>query len=591
MQEDNTYQIIPLSERQLDEQLETILYFLGAVHPTLKNPEGYRPCVEIRPILRGEYDFALSRSLLIWDLSDKTKVRLREFLTRHNGQPSCLFYSVFTFDNNKKVMTKKQTEASPGKITTSSALSTSEIALDFDDIDFSGYVELVDRFEEMGIYAIWVATGHGFQAHVLLKESIADKSLLQRFVYKFRSKGFNCDPACVDPARVMRLPGTYNNKCFSDDAYADERMDPPACELVQESAHRYDADFVLEKLDKLPTVSREDEEFYLSLFAAPRKTKAKAEKPVQAAEPPADEDPEDLVEVRRIEYPYLANYEVPPAVAKMLAHTPRGYRNNVLGFLIRFFKTYYRLGKTPALEILTIWAKEACDPVYPEHEFTSDFKRFYYHYNGRGYDTKLAQKFGHIDFETLVELRKRDIVIPHKFFQDFAELDGKAVRLYLAIKMQEHIEADTTQESLAELLGISDRALRPTMQALIKAGHAYQKKGNSRLGVPNTYHTHRGYSPDEGYITFSYNDIRAYVTELYENGSRGNGELKLYLFMRWKFFAGEIYMSQTNLGRHTGVTRNAISIMAYKLQEKHFLKIRKVRRHRYFESCEYTLLR
>lgn len=182
-------------------------------------------------------------------------------------------------------------------------------------------------------------------------------------------------------------------------------------------------------------------------------------------------------------------------------------------------------------------------------------------------------------------------MIPYSFFASFEELDAKAVRLYLGIKLLEHIEETVTQERLVSLLGISDRALRPTLQSLVKSHHVYLKKGNARLKIPNTYHTHRIYSSEERQAVFSYNDIRAYVTELYDTGNRGNGELKLYLFMRWKFAAGELFMSQENLGKSTGLAQNSISDIVYKLQDKQFLKIEKIRRNRFIESCVYTLWR
>ena len=252
-----------LSAAQIEEQLQTILSFLESVHPTLCSEEGFHPCVELRPIPRGipkddKRDFPLTWSLNLWKLDDAGIDRLRKFLERHNGEPTCLFYSVFTYDNHKEVHTRKGAPAKSGKITTEAALEAQEIALDFDDIGFTEYTELVDRFEELGIYALWTSSGHGYQAHILLSEPLG-KDELRTFVYKFRSKGFPCDANCVDPARVMRLPGTFNNKCFKDARYASEQADPPRCEVVQDTSQRYDLTFIMDQLNTLETVSREDE--------------------------------------------------------------------------------------------------------------------------------------------------------------------------------------------------------------------------------------------------------------------------------------------------------------------------------------------
>lgn len=580
--------LIPLSELQLQEQLSTIVGFLSEVHPSLiADGKSFKPCIEIRPVYRGEgRNYILKRSFNLWDLSEKTKNLLYAFLQRHNGQPTCLYYSVFSYDNVTEAVTAKGEKAKPGKITSSTALYTNEVALDFDNIDYGEYIKLITQFESMGIHAIWVFSGHGYQAHILLEEDLYDKTVLKRVVYKFRAKGFDCDPACIDPARVMRLPGTFNCKCLLPDSPYDE-LEPPHCTIEQDSVHRYSLEDIFAALDKLPTVSPEDEAVFEASTGKKEAARTTGKAPV--SQPVASEDEKDVVSVRRIEYPYLSNYELPEALSKMLAYTPLGYRNKVLGFMIRFFKNYLRMSKEDIQEVCTIWAREACSPAYSSEEFAGDFSRLY-KMNGLSYDTAMAQKFGIIDFSQLVTLRKRDISISSLFFADLSKLDGKTVRLYLAIKMLEHIEKPATMEELCNLLGVSDRALRPTLKDLCASGHGYMTKANRRLGIPYTYHTHRLYSPHKGYVSFSYNDIRAYVTELYEGNARGNGELKLYLFMRYKFFKGDVFMSQNNLGKNIGVARNTVSEIAYRLQDKHFLKITKIRRG-FAESCEYLLLR
>lgn len=577
-----------LTPQQQDEQLQTIIRFLENVHPYLGRQCDFRPAVELRPLCRGDKNYKLTKSLVLWDLSEKTISRLRDFLSLHNGQATCLYYSVFTFDNNKKTMTSRGTPAKTGKITTKSAISTEEIALDFDNIGFEDYINLSDRFETLGIHALWVNTGHGYHAHILLKSPLEDKSLLRRCVYKFRSKGFNCDSACVDPARIMRLPGTFNNKCFQDDDYAFERSDPPACRIVQDSHERYDLDDIMSLLEKLPTVSFEDEKAYLEVKSTPGAAK---EKPTKGEKDAIGTLPGDIA-LGEVSYTYLSNYDLPEPVKKILAYTPKGYRNCALGFMIRLFKTQYKLGKRAIYETVKLWGEMACVPAYDEKEFIDDFTRLY-NYNGLGYDVKLARMYGGIDFDDFIQLRKKDIHIPHKFFRDFANLDGKDVRTYLVIKMLEHIDEVTTQDKIAQTLGISTRALRPTIQNLVKSGHCFMKKGNAKLKVPNTYYTTRLNSVHDGFMILGYNDIRAFITDLCEQSgrTRSNAELKLYLYMLWKFRDNDIYMSQVNLGKNIGVEQNTISVMVYRLQEKHYLKVEKSHFRSCLESCKYMLLR
>lgn len=585
MQEKN--ELLTLPEWQLEEQLECISEFLGFVHPSLIHGAGFRPCVELRPINRGEEDYMRSKSLMLWDLNSESINRLRTFLERHNGYPSCLFYSVFSYDNHGTPATGKKDSGKSKRIHAGLALGTSEIALDFDNITVSEYHELVDRFESLGIYAIWVFSGHGYQAHILLDTELQDKDILYRCVYKFRSKGFPCDPACVDPARLMRLPYTYNCKCFKDSAYAEELEEPPFCNILQGSSTRYALADIFNKLNTLPTVSPEDEMICLAQENKAEKATSTASGKQKKAQQPS----ENAFAVRKIEYPYISNYDLPVPVTKMLAYTPHGVRNKVLGYLIRLFKMQYRLSKGQIFEILSIWAASACEPAYDPDDLKTDFTRLYYDYNGLGYDATLAKIFGVIDHQEIITLRKKSIIIANAFFRDFNTLDGKVVRLYLAIKMLEHIEEPATVNKLSEILDISVRALRPTLQEFVASGHGFITQGNRRRGLPDEYHTHRGYSIQDGYMTFSYNDIKAYVTELFDSSSRAHGELKLYLWMRWKFYSGEIFMSQTNLGQNINVAQNTISGITRRLETKHFIKIRKSKKYNCFESCEYELLR
>lgn len=600
-----------MTAAQLEDQLHQIVHFLSAVHPSLLQTDGYRPCVELRPILRVEptgnprSTYVLRRSLQIWDLEERSLERLRAFLERHNGQPTCLYYSVFDYNNNADAKTAKGEKAKTGKITTASAMGAQEIALDFDHLNFEEYIELIDRFESLGLYATWVSSGHGYQAHILLEHRVTEKNALRQMVYKFRSKGFDCDPACIDPARVMRLPATYNLKCLKDEEYAHERENPPLCTVVQETEERYSLEKIFTKLDTLPTVSEIDEAAYLNTLSPTQESVQEAgnDEEVERVMPESSKESippaangvsaaaDDVVCVTRVEYPYLSDFDLPDPIRKMLAETPQGFRNKVLGFLIKFFKTQYKLGKQAILDILTVWAKQACQPAYNDSEFKKDFTRLYYEYNGLGYDPSLTYQFGSLNFEQLTRLRKQDIHIPNKLLRDLDKLDGKTVRLYLALKMLEHLEEDATQDKLAETLSISTRALRPTLQDLLKSGHGYMTKGNAKKGIPSTYHTSRIVSAQDGYMAFTYNDIRAYVNDLYGEGFRGNGELKLYLFMRYKFYTGDIYMSQTNLGEHIGVAQNTVCTLVAKLESRHFLRINRKFRANGVISCEYVLLR
>jgi len=562
---------LKLEGQELDNQFETIVSFLSAVHPTLDNDSDFRPCVEIRPILRNGKSVS-AQSLNIWDLSDKSLIRLKQYLNKLNGMQVCLFYSVFHFDNNKEIVTNNGVRKKQRHISTHNAVGTYEIALDFDNVDYNEYMSLVDRFEEIGIFALWISSGHGYQAHIILDEELCDTQAYKNIISLFREKGFDCDPACVDSARVMRLPGTLNCKCFVDEKYGSEKDNPPRCEIVQDSLARYSYLELIEALKTIPSVSisKPAEDIPIAESISLKEKKAS--------------------QIKDINYPYISKLDLPVQIIKMLTDTPYGYRNNTLGFLIRFFKTQFKLSKIQLEELLNIWGREACSPAYDHNELKKDFTRLYYKYDGLSYNSKLAAQFGNIDFSNFVTLRKKDILIPHAFSRDLNVLDGRTVRAYLALKLLEHHQEEVTQTSLAEKLNITVRALRPALQNLLKSRHAYVQKGNRRLKIPDIYHSHRIFSANDGYSIYSYNDLNAYINDFAEQNSKYN-ELKVYLFFRYKFYTGDIFMSQVNIGQHTGIAQNTVSDIVNRLADKKYIKIIKKYHSPAVYSLEYILLR
>lgn len=599
-----------LTSEQLEKQLDTIVGFLELVHPSLTQTTGFRPAVELRPISRGlekgkASSFALSWSLRIWSTDDAAKERLQGFLQRHNGQQTCLFYSVFTYRNGSNENEKSS------HINSKNSYFTEEIALDFDNMDAAAYQQTMLKLNTAGVDALWVASGHGYQAHILLAEPAYDKNILETFVNLMRSKGFDCDPHCIDAARVMRLPGTLNNKCFADDTLAHEREHPPACTVVHYTTERYGVDELLDKLHQMPADDREYEQ--LTLYSDPkvvpvpkenpptgkpkRTSSASKAGPRSGSTKQKNKGPEASVadtELVYISYPYISEFELPDAVERMLKRTPQGYRNKVLGFLINFFRQNYKLSNQQCYEIMKVWAELACEPPYTLSEFEADFKRFFFTYRGLPYDSALTKQFGVIDFEGFVTLRKKNyIYIPNKFFAKFADMDGHLIRVYLAIKMLEHDNVAATQDAIAEALDVTKRTVITCLPELIQQGHCYKTEGNRRQGIPNTYHTSHIGARKDGYMSLSYAEIQMFIRDLNGTGTttKSGADLKLYLFFRWKFFSGDVYMAQSRLAEHLGLSRTAIGKSVKRLEEQHYIKITKVGDNPLYQHCEYTLLR
>lgn len=572
--------VLTLSDERSEEQLQEIVKFLRFTHPGLSDDTyvSRKACVEIRPISRCGYNYTLSRSLNLWNLNESSVERLRQFLALHNGTEYCLYYSVFAFNYDKAfTITPSGQKRKKGKVNSTAALFHNEIALDFDNLSRNEFQELYDRFNEIGLDGLWVYSGHGIQVHLKLNELCQDNSILKKLVYKFRSKGFKCDETCVDPARVMRLPFTYNCKCFAESQYSYEQANPPFCEILHHCEETYSVEEIFSKLDVLDTVSPADERVLYDLFA-----EASPYKRNIGLLPTAEVS--ELFELQQIVYPHIVRFELPEPVRKMLISVPVGFRNKVFGFLVKYFKMHLRLGKNHIKEIMVIWSSQACDVPYDSKVFDYDFERFYYK-GGLPYDNELAGRFGYIDFEAQIELRRKNIYIPSSFIRSFGNTDGTVVRLYLGIKLLEHIEEPTTIEKLSSVLGVSEPMVKKYISAAKECDHIYVKKGYKKAGIPNEYRSTKIVSFSEGYFSLSYNDVQAYLSQL------NVGEIKLYVFMRYKFYSGEVFMAQSNLGVNIGLQQNTVSVLTKSLQKKYFLKITKKYISNNIYSCIYTLLR
>ena len=247
---------LTLSPVQQEEQLNKILDFLTLVHPSLINNNS-GACVELRPLARNQDNvpFVLYKnSYNTWQLREKDIDILRRWLDARNGYPMCMYYSVYAYDHDKRTLTKSGKVAQKGKITVEAAKFAEELPLDFDHCDEEEMKKYDEMFENIGIRPLWLFSGHGYQAHILLTDKVVGKTL-KYLVKLIRAKGFtHVDPACVDEARMMRLPYTFNAKCFEKRTkYPEERMDPPMCHVVKSSDKRVSLKALIDALESIPT--------------------------------------------------------------------------------------------------------------------------------------------------------------------------------------------------------------------------------------------------------------------------------------------------------------------------------------------------
>ena len=109
------------------------------------------------------------------------------------------------------------------------------------------------------IFPHWVFTGHGYHAHILLSEDVHQQDILKEFIEEFKQRGFPVDEACKDPARLMRLPMTYNCKAFAE-GNNEEMENPVLCESLRYTQYRHSLQELRYKLGQIPISKPADAE-------------------------------------------------------------------------------------------------------------------------------------------------------------------------------------------------------------------------------------------------------------------------------------------------------------------------------------------
>lgn len=541
-------------EVTIDEQVKNIQYFLTKTHPSL-NRDYNDYCIEIRPIQRTKgYDYALSRPLNIWKFNSTSIEYLKDFLEKHQDKPYCLYYSIFYFDY--EYPTKRK-----GYITSAASRCTEEIAIDFDNTNETKFLEYKDLLYSAGLEGLWTFTGHGYHLHLLLKDRIFDNAILLKMVYLLKSRGFyGVDTACIDTARVMRLPFTYNYKMLKDNKYQDE--EPPFSTIVSDTNMRYSFSEIVDKIEALDIKDFEAYDTYESL------KKRELNRSL-------------ILDKATITYPYINNLELPSVINKMLSNTPEGLRNSAFGFLIKFFKQYIKLSKSHIYEIMSVWADNAANPPYDSLD--DDFDRLYT-INGLNYSSDLSKEFGIIDFSNLST--NDDILISNDLVNDLRNISGKELKAYLAIKLLEYENIECTQENIASKLGISVRALNPTLMDLCKTKHAYKTKNNRREKEQYYYNTSKIVNVSKGYSRFTFDDIFQFLSEL------NNNELKVFLFLKVKAYKdNSSHASQDTLGELLSLKQNTISNIMKGLSSKGYISIEKKKIQKNISYCNYTIIK
>lgn len=129
------------------------------------------------------------------------------------------------------------------------------------------------------------------------------------------------------------------------------------------------------------------------------------------------------------------------------------------------------------------------------------------------------------------------------------------------------------------------------MPAAKKLKLVYVRQGAKRKGEANTYHSTNINNNEAGFKMLSVNDLDVYLSTS-KRLRLTNNELKLYLFMLYKFYTPDrAMMSLDKIGESIGFKFNTISGLVSSLRQKKYLRVERVYKDKVVFYNKYTLLK
>lgn len=560
------------NEKQIKKQAEKQIKFLQQIYPFLNENTYHKECLEIRPIKRRAGN-KFVKSLNLWRLDSKGIDTLYKFLNEINSNPFCIYYSGYVFDYNKICLDQEGKPFVKGLINNQNAIYTQILPMDFDNISEEEYKEEIKKLHDLGIETISIFTGHGYQDIILLDRKVFDTNLFKKFTYLLLSKGFKVDEKIIDPARVLRMPYTFNCKSYDIKSkyYNEDDPFPIPTTITNFTTKRYNPEDVFNKINSLETL---DKSYIISFNLDLHNSSVLNEKEEgNTLVPPKPNLGE--IQFTDIKNVYnMINYDaLPDAIKNMLINTPENYRNSVLMFLVPFFRNKIGLPLETIIEVMKLWGLN-CTPALDSGFVENEVKRIYrYNYKGTGaYTTELAKKFGYIEFDTFKLDNK--IKIPNDFIYHFDVMNDGAVRIYLMMKLFEKIEniKEWTIVKICEAAQISKSTFYKNFDDLIKFGFIDKKRSARKLGEEYTYYINQYYDVSKGFTFYN----TATIENMVYNKRRvlSNGEIKAYTFIYHMISLNNnntCFASQKFIGEQIGKTRTSITKITDGLMSKQYI--------------------
>lgn len=532
---------IDISEYDKEFKANKIYDFLIKTHPSLEDSE--KGVVEIRTLNRdrlryyqdvatGEvvehYIKGTMNPLLIYKDNQSNRERVVAELIKMIDKPYCMYYSIYSFDFEKEIYDPKAKQYKTYKrIHKENSLYTECLICDFDHITAERMKEQEEILKEKGLENyIKIFSGHGYQLVFLLKDRCYDKGVLKAFTEALIENGLDVDSCIIDPARVMRLPYTHNNKSLNDNIFK-----PIETKIEKDTDHRYDVDEILKKLN----------------------SKYKVHRPAAVIK---EEEKGELIPC------------VNP-IENLLKEGPDANNiNNQLFAICAYFKCVKGYSFIETLDVVEDWLNVIGWTVgNKEYKVQSAFDRATSFYGF--WQSVMASKYGEISTIKTEKLILDDKILFNK------NVKHSVIMAYIQLKVRE-LQTGIHEYSRAQLLNIlnvSDRSLTDIVKELQRLNVLYIRRAKNKKEREIDMYVLDNFGVIKSYSSFSNLEIKSMFADLLPS------EMIVYMLLRKAAQAKKgtepLSFSLDSIAEKLGLTKSRCSQLVKLLDAKEFIKIEK----------------
>lgn len=580
-----------LEFQELKENIDVIWEDIIKVHPELIDGTTGEHCVEIRSIIRKPNKKGIcdkpGRSFHLWKSDERSKKRFIDWYEQHIlNKGACLFISVHNFDSNIEAIRENGKKYKKYSINSFNQKSCRVLVADLDNVSREENNSFDDDMKKLKIPFQSIKTSeNGYQKRIYLKEIIHDEYAVAKFTKLLFCKGYKVDTKLINRGQVVRLNGSINNKCFSNNF--PNRNKQFYVKSIIEAYEKISIKDLWRKINLLPTLKYDYkiEEIDDCLIEEVGEVKD-----IKSSE--YDENYFKEMYSRVIKPDYIKNLQKP--IKRMLVDSKEGYTDAVILFLIPYFKNTLKLSYEEVYKIFEVWAE------INNYNQLDKIERIYYTEYKKGlgaYSKELAKKYGSIDFrksyDTIIKINDNTINInPNIFNKDlYIALDKTALKIFMTLLFEYKASSKITW-SLSEVIkynGISKPTAIKALKELVNKEFISRQNYYKGSGKESDYTLMKKYISlkTERRIEFTLSEMDRIISKL-----KGN-EIKVYIYMKYmvlKSIDVVYYGNQKDISKNIGMSQQTVSDILISLCKKRFINIEKIKNKDGTESNSYTLI-